>query len=127
MDNVVQAVLVGAMTPESALRYFRKAKNELIITGGDRTDIIFAALEVGASSLILTGNLYPSVKIFPRADDLSVPIILVPYDTYTTLQQIQRIVGKIKPGDKKRINRAQKLIKENIDWKEIMPNCSASD
>jgi BioD-like phosphotransacetylase family protein len=127
MDNIVETVLVGAMTPESALRYFRKAKNEIIITGGDRTDIIFAALEVGASGLILTGNLYPSVKIFPRADDLSVPIILVPYDTYTTLQQVQRIVGKIKPEDKKRIDHAQKLVKENIDWKEIIPNCSAAD
>lgn len=119
MDKMVQMVLIGAMTPESAMRYFRKAKNELILTGGDRTDIIFAALEAGASALILTGNLYPSVKIFPRADDLKVPIILVPYDTYTTLQLLQRIVGRIKPSDKKRINRAKKLFKDNVDWKQI--------
>ncbi len=120
MDRIVQSVLIGAMTPESAMRYFRKAKNELIITGGDRTDIIFAALEVGASALVLTGNLYPSVKIFPRADDLSIPIILVPYDTYTTLQRVQGIVGRIKPEDKKRINRAKRLVEENVDWKKII-------
>ena len=120
MDRMVEAVLIGAMTPESATKYFRKARNELIITGGDRTDIIFAALEAGASALILTGNLYPSVKIFPRADDLSVPIILVPHDTYTALQQVQRIVGRIKPRDKKRIDRAKKLVKENVDWRQIL-------
>jgi len=70
--------------------------------------------------LILTGNLYPSVKIFARADDLNVPVILVPHDTYTTLQMIQRIVGKIKPGDKTRIEMAKKLFEENVDWEQIL-------
>jgi BioD-like phosphotransacetylase family protein len=127
MDRTVQTVLIGAMTPESAIRYFRKAKNELVITGGDRTDIIFAALEAGVSALILTGNLYPSVKIFPRADDLEVPVILVPYDTYTTLQLVQRIVGRIKPTDRKRIGRVKKLVKENVDWKQILENPITSE
>ena len=126
MDRMIQTVLIGAMTPESATRYFRKAKNELIITGGDRTDIILAALEVGTSALVLTGNLHPSVKVFPRADELAVPVILVPYDTYTTLQQIQRIVGRIKPGDKKRISLAKKLVEDNVDWRQILQDSSHS-
>ncbi len=120
MEKTVSTVLIGAMTPESAVRYFRKAKNELVITGGDRTDIMLAALEAGVSALVLTGNLHPSVKIFPRADELKVPIILVPFDTYTTLQIVQKIVGRIKPTDSARINRAKKLVKENVDWKQIL-------
>ena len=125
MDKLVETVLVGAMTPESAMRYFQKAKNELVITGGDRTDIVFAALEAGATAVILTGNLYPSIKIFPRADELAVPLILVPYDTYTTLQIVQSIVGRIKPNDQKRIERAKRLIEENIEWKQILLNCQS--
>ncbi len=122
IEKTVQSFLIGAMTPESAVKYFRKTKDELVITGGDRTDIIFAALEAGVSALVLTGNLYPSVKIFPRADELSVPVILVPFDTYTTLQMMQRMVGKIKPTDNERIKRALKLVKENVDWKQILQN-----
>jgi len=122
MDKLVETVLVGAMTPESAMRYFQKAKNELVITGGDRTDIVFAALEAGATAIILTGNLHPSVKIFPRADDLAVPLILVPYDTYTTLRMVQGIVGKIKPNDQRRIGKAKRLVKENTEWKQILLN-----
>ena len=125
MDKLVESVLVGAMTPESAMRYFQKAKNELVITGGDRTDIVFAALEAGATAVILTGNLHPSVKIFPRADDLAVPLILVPYDTYTTLRMVQGIVGRIKPNDQKRIDRAKRLIKANTEWKHILLNCQS--
>ncbi len=120
MEKTVSTVLIGAMTLESAVRYFRNAKNELVITGGDRTDIILAAFEAGVSALVLTGNLHPSVKIFPRADELKVPMILVPFDTYTTLQIIQKIVGRIKPTDNTRINRAKKLVKENVDWKQFL-------
>jgi len=120
LDNIIETLLVGAMTTESAARYFRKAANELVITGGDRTDIVFAALEAGASAIVLTGNLRPSVKILPRADDLRVPIILVPYDTYTTLRMIQKIVGRIEPRDKRRIDIAKKIFDEHVDWKQIL-------
>jgi BioD-like phosphotransacetylase family protein len=120
MNKTVQSFLIGAMTIEGAMKYFRRAKDKLIVTGGDRTDMILAALETNASALILTGNLYPSVKILPRADKLDIPVILVPYDTFTTLQLIQKIIGRIKPRDEKRITIAKKLLEENVVWKKII-------
>jgi len=120
LDRTIEAVLIGAMTPESATKYFHRTVNELVITGGDRTDIILTALETGVSAIVLTGNLYPSVKVFPKADQLNVPLILVPYDTYTTLQHVQKIIGRIKPKDSRRISIATNLIKEHVDWKHIL-------
>ncbi|MGC8831700.1 MAG: phosphotransacetylase family protein [Thermoproteota archaeon] len=120
LDNPVETVLVGAMTPESAMQYFRRVRNEVIVTGGDRTDIVLAALEAGASAIILTGNLHPSVKVLPRADELKIPMLVVPQDTYNTLQQIQKIVGRVKPQDKARIAAAKRLVQENVDWKTIL-------
>jgi len=120
MDNLVRTFLVGAMSMESAINYFRKSTDKLVVVGGDRKDIISAALETRTSAIIATGNLYPSVKVLPRADELNVPIILVPYDTYTTLQHIQKIVGKIKPGDKQRLELAKKLFEENVRWEKIL-------
>jgi len=120
LDNVVEEILVGAMTPESAAKYFRRALNEVVITGGDRTDIILTALEMGVSAIILTGNLYPSVKVFPKADHLKIPLLLVPYDTYTTLQYIQRVIGRIKPKDVRRINAAINLVKKYVNLEKII-------
>jgi BioD-like phosphotransacetylase family protein len=120
LENPVETVLIGAMTPESAIQYFRRVRNELIITGGDRTDIVLAALEARASAIILSGNLRPSVKVLPRADELKIPMIVVPQDTYTTLQLVQRIVGKIRPGDRERIATAKRLVQENVDWERII-------
>lgn len=120
MENVIETILIGAMTPESAAKHFQKARNELVVTGGDRNDIILTALETGASAIILTGNLYPSAKVLPRADEMKIPLILVPYDTYTTLQHINKIVGRVKPRDIRRIETAAELIKKNVDWKQIL-------
>ena len=122
LDKTIERVLIGAMGPESAAKYFRRAINELVITGGDRTDIILVALETGVSAVVLTGNLYPSVKVFPKADQLNVPLILVPYDTYTTLQHVQKIIGRIKPKDSRRIAAAINLVKKHVDWKSMLQN-----
>lgn len=120
LDRVVEAILIGAMTPESAVKYFRKISNEIVITGGDRTDIILTALETDVAAIILTGNLYPSAKVFPKADALNIPLILVPYDTYTTLQHVQKVIGRIKPKDSRRINAAVDLVKRNVNYMKIL-------
>lgn len=120
MNRLVRSFLVGAMTMDSALRYFQRVKDKLVIVGGDRTDIISAALETDTAAIIVTGNLRPSVKVLPRADEQKVPIILVPYDTYTTLQRIHKIVGKIRPDDKMRQELAQKIFEENVRWEKII-------
>ncbi|OYT44686.1 hypothetical protein CW711_06755 [Candidatus Bathyarchaeota archaeon] len=43
LSKPVEHYLVGAMTPEVALRCFRRAKRKTVVTGGNRLDI---ALEV---------------------------------------------------------------------------------
>ncbi|MEM3571480.1 MAG: DRTGG domain-containing protein [Candidatus Bathyarchaeia archaeon] len=120
LNNLVQTFLVGAMSVESAMKYFRRTVNKLIITGGDRTDLILSALETKASGIILTGNLYPSIKVFPKADELKIPLILVPYDTFTTIQLLQKIIGKVKLIDEERIKIAKQIFEENVKWKRIL-------
>ncbi len=39
LDELVEHMLVGAMSVESALSYFRRKPNKAVITGGDRADI----------------------------------------------------------------------------------------
>jgi len=118
LDNLVEDIFVGAMTPEKALSYFRRSFRKAIITGGDRTDIQLAALETNLSALILTGNIYPDAKVLSRAEDLNVPVLLVPWDTYSTVKNLQ-LTGRVSPKDKKKIALAKTLIKENTQWKRI--------
>jgi len=80
---------VGAMSGDAppALPLFR-IQNKLAITGGDRSDMIVAALESSTSGIVLTNNIIPPQNIIAKAADKNVPLLLVPYDTFRTAKQI---------------------------------------
>ncbi len=82
------------MNPQAALKYLRQVKQAAFITGGDRTDLILAALDQSTSCLILTGFIQPDLKVITVANEKGIPIILSPSDTYTTIRNLE----KLKPG-----------------------------
>lgn len=115
-DNRVERFVIGAMQINSAISYLRKAQNLGVITGGDRSDIILTAIEIGVSLIVLTGNLQPEVVALTKAEEKGIPIILVSTDTYTTAMNIQNVRIQIQQGE-------TELCKEQalkyIDWKKL--------
>jgi BioD-like phosphotransacetylase family protein len=120
MDNVIEEFLVGAMTPESALRYFRRSLRKAVITGGDRMDIQMAALQTDLSALILTGNYYPDARVLGRAEELGVPVLLVSSDTFATVKEISSLTGRIRPNDTRKIDLANQMVEQYVDCDEIL-------
>lgn len=112
LGNIVEDVLVGAMTIESALGYFRRSANKAVVTGGDRTEIALAALETDTAALILTGGFYPDVKVLARAAEKGVPVVLVHYDTYTTIGKLAEVSRVIHPDDRDAIALARESVVE---------------
>jgi len=121
-DRLVEGVLVGAMTPESALNWLRRSAGSALITGGDRTDLILTALEADMSVIVLTGNLYPSLSILTRAKEKGIPIILVAQDTYTTVRRLEEISGRITSSlsSMKKIKLTREIVGEYVDLKRII-------
>jgi len=124
IDNTYETILIGAMTCESALIYAKRAANKLMIVGGDRTDLLLSVLETPTVAVILTGGIYPGSRIIAKAEEKGVPLILVNYDTYTTVQMINRLSGRIKPEDTKRIEIVRELVTKNVDCKAIFEDLS---
>ncbi len=119
LNELVENFVVGAMHPEQALKYFRKITDKAVITGGDRADIQTAALETATKCLILTGNLTPDSLVLSKANELGVPMILVGYDTFTTVERIEEISKKIPFHGEKKIERVKKLFAERFDFKKF--------
>jgi BioD-like phosphotransacetylase family protein len=115
----VETYMVGAMAAEAAIAYFRRAKGKAVITSGDRPEIALAALETDTSTLILTDNIYPEERLRAKAEEKGIPIILVSYDAYTTVQRVRELVGRIRAGDRHRIDLAHRLVRENVDVEAI--------
>ena len=118
----VRNIIVGAMTPRHALDYF--TPHSLIITPGDREDIILAGLtgypENCIKGIVLTGGLYPHKAILKLIKKYDIPVIISPMDTYETASSINELVVKITELDMDKIEIAAKLIKENIRMEEVI-------
>lgn len=120
LDRVVEDVVIGAMTIESALGYLRRTANKAVITGGDRPEIALSALETSTAAIILTGGLYPNVKLIARAEEKGTPIILVYQDTYTTIEKMSEVTRRIRATDQQAINIAVENIDAHCNWRGIL-------
>jgi uncharacterized protein len=115
-EELVEHMLVGAMSVESALGYFRRKPNKAVITGGDRADIQLAALETSTRCLILTGGLYPSPSVLNRAEELCVPVLLTKLDTLTTIEIIERFFGRSRFQQPQKMERFTQILNEHFDF-----------
>jgi BioD-like phosphotransacetylase family protein len=119
VDELVEHLMVGAMSVDSALTYFRRKPNKAVITGGDRPDIQLAALETSTKCLILTGNLQPSPIILGRAEEVGVPMILVRQDTLSAVEVIERFFGKTRFHLDKKIQRFEEMLEDRFDFERL--------
>jgi BioD-like phosphotransacetylase family protein len=117
LNSIVETYLIAAMHVQAALKYLRSVKRAVVVTGGDRTDVILAALNENVLALVLTGFIQPDVKVIYEANERGVPLILSPTDTYTTIRNMEHV----KPGiQEEELNIVFKLVKEYIDWDTLL-------
>ncbi len=110
LNNQVSNISVGAMQLRNYLTYFKE--NTLVITPGDRADIILGALQANlssnyptASGMVLTGGLLPEDSILRLIEGLSevVPIVSVKEGTYSTANRVGAIKPQIHAEDTQKI------------------------
>lgn len=113
MDAVAETYIIAAMNTQAALKYLRTVKKAVVITGGDRTDVILAALNEDVLALVLTGYIQPDAKVIYAANEKKVPIILSPSDTYTTIRNMERLKPAIQEEE---IKLVAELVKKFLNW-----------
>jgi BioD-like phosphotransacetylase family protein len=120
LDEFVERFSVGAMDTGAALGYFQRLPNKAVITGGNRADIQLAALETSTRCLVLTGDQMPNQIIIARAREARIPIVVVPYDTLTTVEKLEAVLGRIRIREAPKVRRAQELLRERLNYRRII-------
>jgi BioD-like phosphotransacetylase family protein len=117
----VETVLVGALTADQAMKKptFHQ-ENKLVITGGDRLDLIFASLDGLTSGILLTNNIVPHPKVMAKADELGIPILSVPMDTYTTAKAVHKMIADIIPSDTEKKEVIRDMVGKTLNIKSIL-------
>ena len=121
LNKRVKNIFVGSMAGDTPPDYpLWKKENKLVITGGDRSDMIVAALESSTSGIILTNNIIPPQNLISKAADMNIPMLLVPFDTFPTAKQVDDMVPLLTKDDTERIAMLKKLVEQNVDIKSLI-------
>lgn len=127
MTSLVGDYVVAAMQIGNFLGYLKQGS--LVITPGDRSDIILSSLTSRLSStypdisgIILTGNMHPSPNVMRLIEGWSgppVPILSVSTHTYETIMRLNELYGHIQAKDSQRIATALGSFSSHVDTQEL--------
>ncbi len=120
LNNIVENIFVGAASANAALRdpLFKRG-NKLLITSGDRSEMLIAALDSDTACIILTNNILPSSNIISKASQRNIPLLLVPYDTFQAAKKVDDLEILLTKDDTEKIELLEKLIRKYVNLKEI--------
>jgi phosphate acetyltransferase len=122
LENLAFNYLIIAMKIANYLPYLRK--NSLLITPGDRCDVLLSALQAHQSQnypkiagILLTGGLKPPDSVDRLLTGLSdiVPILSVPEDTYNTAMRIGHVRSYISADASAKIRLSLRLFDRHVD------------
>jgi phosphate acetyltransferase len=128
LSRPVPDVKVAAMSVPRLMDHL--SEGTLLITPGDRSDIIMAAYSSrqsdaipAVSGVILTGGLDPDPTVMRFAAGItqaaSLPILVTNLDTYDTAAAVSGLHGDIAPDDTRKITDALSLFEEHVDEAEL--------
>ena len=112
----VKNIFIGAMSGNVAVQKpLIKKEDKLIITGGDRSDMILAALNHNAAGIILTNNILPPSNIIAKAEECGTPMLLVTPDTFQVARQIDRMEPLLTREAADKVELLKNIVKANVD------------
>ncbi|MCS5490080.1 phosphate acetyltransferase [Algoriphagus limi] len=126
LTNRVDHSIVGAMQLHNFLD--RLDQNTLVVTPGDRGDILVGSLQANISrnfgkvaGVIVSGGMYPESTIVKLIEGLEtvVPVLQVEDGTFMVVTNVNQIRARIAPNDKDKIALAIRLFDSHVDEKAL--------
>ncbi len=131
LKNSVARYSIAAMNLENYLN--KLSNNCLVITPGDRGEIILGTLQAHnsinypiISAIVLTTGLKPDASILKLLDGLpqQVPILSVKPNTYETAAKLSQIHSHITPENNAKITESLRFFETHIDAEKIVERFS---
>ncbi len=126
LNRHVHSFTVAAMQLRNFLK--RIEHGTLIITPGDRADVIVACLSAvssmsmpNISGIMLTGGLIPEEPVQKLIEGFTnmVPILSVKEDTFPTARIVDNVHAVISPENTQKITRALEVFEKNVNVEEL--------
>jgi phosphate acetyltransferase len=119
-EQEISSVKVAAMSVPNFLDHM--VDGALVITSGDRSDVILVALVSRLSQvvptvagLVLTGGLRPAPQVDRLLAETAIPVLQVEDDTYTTASRVGGVRGRVRADNERKVATALGLFEKNVD------------
>ncbi len=122
--RLVRHTLIGDMGTGYLLTLFRPGT--LLVTPGDRDDVVLAALSHtgkhprGICGLVLSAGHLPHESVMKLIRESELPVITSPLDSYSIASKLNSMTVKTLPGDNEKIQRIQSLVEQHVDVARII-------
>ncbi|MEJ2737858.1 MAG: phosphate acetyltransferase [Anaerolineae bacterium] len=132
LDTLAHDYLVIAMRLDNYLEHL--TENALLITPGDRSDVILSAQQAHRSNrypqvagIVLSGGIKPAPSVARLLEGLKamVPIMSVQTDTYDTARRVSGIRSYITADNRPKIDLSLELFEEFVDTAELESRISS--
>jgi len=126
LKNVVKNIIIGKPVDAAPAKHPLPAKpglregNQLMITGGDKSDLIVAALERDTAGIIITNDIVPHQNIISQANERGIPILLVGMDTFKTAKTIDDMEALLRKDDTDKIRLLAQLIEKHTRVNDML-------
>ncbi len=123
----VARVIIGAMSSSRVMEHF--STGTLVITPGDREDVILAALSTESlheeegpqlAGIVLSGDILPHPSVMQLIKRSSIPFMISAHDSYTVASSIHSMTIKTVPGDTEKIEKIQSLVEEHVEIDRLL-------
>jgi len=135
LQGLARDFTVAAMELPEVLDHLKP--DSVVITGGDRADVILgciASVRSGSfptlAGVLLTGGLRPAPSVAKLIGGLrrqSVPVLAVAHDTFEAATALHALGGAIKAGDERKIATALGLFEEHARVPELSERIQVSN
>ncbi len=121
----IEKIVIGAMTAKGVMDFLEPGV--LIITPGDREDIIMSAIasagysrEKAISGIVLTRGILPNPQLRKLLNETDIPVVIAEDESFNIASRINTMTVKTQPSDTDKIPLIKQLVSDNIDVEQII-------
>jgi len=118
--GLVENIMIGVHSPDSALLYYGRKSNKAAIIRGDRSDMQLAAMQTSTRCLVLTGGKTPMPFITAQAKSKGIPIIVFPKDDLAVIEQVEKFLNQARFHQKEKLEVMGQLMTQNFDFEALL-------
>jgi uncharacterized protein len=120
LQRTVKNIFIGSASASAALKNpFFQAEDKVVITSGDRGDMVVAALGSKSAAVVLTNNILPPPILISKAEKMNIPLLLVSLDSYQVAKQIDALESLPTKDDTEKIALIEQMISSHVNLKEF--------